>query len=499
MRMHHVLRRANSGAAKGRPAAATPALPFPRRAAALFYSFVSRLTLVQRFALVSLAILIVGAFIIGSYVAQEIESRVITRTSAISSLYVESFVSPVLQDMGHGVASPQARGELDRLLTDSVLGQEIVSFKVWDAEGGIVYARDPSLIGRRYEREGGLASALAGEVQAEISDLAKEENWLERLHWGQLLEIYAPIRQDETGVILGAMEFYQDPSDLESEIGSSQRKGWIIVGLSTAGMYLLLVGLVKGASNTLVGQHRNLRQLAHQNARLAERMREVAARKTETDEQWLMRIAHELHDGPAQDLGLALLRIKTVRQRARAHLATAPGQTKQLDQDFDLMERALAEALKELREISSGLRLPELAKLTVAEVAEKARLDHERRTGSGVALDRGPIPAAASLPLKIAVYRVLQEALNNAYRHAGGRGQRLRVSYAHGWLELQVSDAGPGFDLEEEVRDGLFGRGLGMRGMRERIEMLGGTLHVASRLGQGTTVTARLPLESEGG
>jgi signal transduction histidine kinase len=260
----------------------------------------SRLTLVQRFALVSLVILLVGAYIIGRFVADEIEDGVIARSSAITALYVDSFVSPRLQDMSGGAIAPETRSELDQLLTESSLGREIASFKVWDEQGNIVYARDPVLVGQRFELEGGLAAALVGDVHSGLSNLGEEEHGLERARYDRLLETYAPVREDETGAIIGAMEFYQDPSDLESEIASSQRTGWIIVGVSTAGMYLLLVGLVKGASNTLSSQHRHLGRLAQENARLAQRVRKAAAEKTETDEQQLMRISHSLHDGPAQ-------------------------------------------------------------------------------------------------------------------------------------------------------------------------------------------------------
>ena len=460
-------------------------------------ALVSRLTLVQRFALVSLVILVTGAFIIGRYVAEEIEDGVIARSSAITALYVDSFVSPRLQDMSGGTVAPETRSELDQLLTESSLGREIVSFKVWDAQGNIVYARDPVLVGQRFEPEGGLVAALAGEVDGRLSDLGRKEHQLEGARFDRLLETYAPVRQDQTGAIIGAMEFYQDPSDLQSEIGSSQRKGWIIVGVSTAGMYLLLVGLVKGASNTLASQHRHLRQLADENTRLAQRVRRAAAEKTETDEQLLMRIAHDLHDGPAQDLGLALLRIRSLQEGTETLLPDAHREAGRVHEDFQLVETALASALKEVREISSDLHLPEIQGFSLSEVTEKARLDHERKTGSKVAVDRGAIPARASFPLKIAVYRVLQEALNNSYRHAGAREQRVGISYADGWLRIEVADSGPGLNSGEAERHPDSRPALGLRGMRERVEMLGGTLEIDAEPAHGTTIRIRLPLESE--
>ncbi len=458
---------------------------------------VSRLTLVQRFALVSLVILVFGALIIGRYVGEEIEDGVVARSSAITALYVDSFISPRLQELGSGTVSADDRAELDGLLTESSLGQEIASFKVWDRKGNIVYASDASLVGQKFEPTGRLAAALRGKVDSRLSDLGQEEHKLERTRFDRLLETYAPVRQDQTGAIIGAMEFYQDPSDLQSEIVSSQRTGWIIVGISTAGMYLLLVGLVKGASNTLSSQHRHLGRLAEDNARLAQRVRKAAVEKTETDEQLLMRIAHDLHDGPAQDLGLALLRIRSLREETEAHLANSGGDDQHVREDFDLVETALADALKEVREVSSDLHLPELSRLSLRDVVEKAKRDHEQKTGSTVAMDHVAIPGSVSLPLKIAVYRILQEALNNSYRHAGGKEQRMSVFHSDGWLEIEAADGGPGFDLSEAEKNRDSSRGLGLRGMRERVEMLGGTLAIDTAPSRGTTIRVRLPLEAE--
>jgi signal transduction histidine kinase len=454
----------------------------------------SGLTLVQRFALVSLVILVAGAFIIGRYVAEEIEDGVIARSSTITALYVDSFVSPHLQGLGGGVVTEGERSELDRLLVESSLGQEIASFKVWDTQGAIVYAGDPTLIGQRFDREGGLAQALDGNVQSGLSDLGEEEHVLERTRFDRLMETYAPVREHETGAIIGAMEFYQDPSDLEAEVASSQRTGWIIVGVSTAGMYLLLVGLVKGASNTLSRQHRRLGRLAEDNALLAQRVQKAAAEKTETDEQLLMRIGHSLHDGPVQDLGLALLRIKSLRQGTENRLVGGDTEAQRVREDFELLETALADALQETRDVSADLHLPELGELKVAEVVQKAKLDHERKTDSVIEFSREAVPDSANLPLKIAVYRVIQEALNNSHHHAGGNGQRVSVSHADGWLEVRIVDGGPGFDPAETVAEPGKRRGLGLRGMRERVEMLGGTLTVESSPKSGTIICARLPL-----
>ncbi len=461
-------------------------------------SLAGRLSLFQRFMLLSLVILLVGAYVIGSYVSGEIKDRVIQRTSALTALYVDSFVSPHIQELGdnHEIA-PGHFEDLDRLLATTSLGQEIVAFKIWHTDGDIVYSNEPELVGRRFPVEGGLKEALSGNLATEMSDLGDDENVLERLRFGKLLETYAPIRSEDSGEVIAVSEFYEDPAELEAEISSSQQKGWLIVGGSTAVMYLLLVGMVRGASNTIASQHGRLEQLARQNADLADRVSRAAAQKSETDEMLLKRVAQDLHDGPAQDVSLALLRLESV-SAARQETPAAQG----AQGDVDLMRTALAAALKELREISSGLRLPELESMSLGDAVERAAQEHRDKTGDQVRVAIAPGEGWASLPVKIALYRVTQEALNNAHLHAGVTEEDVDLRIAGRTVHLEVRDKGAGLDeAAGAATQGLDRIPLGVRGMRERIEMLGGSLEVSSRTGEGTTVRVvlALPPEDAGG
>ena len=108
-------------------------------------------------------------------------------------------------------------------------------------------------------------------------------------------------------------------------------------------------------------------------------------------------------------------------------------------------------------------------------------------------LDAHGLPEEASLPANITVYRFAQEALNNAYRHAAGLGQEARASYAAGQLCIEVRDHGPRFagdpidDCEQH---------LGLVGMRERVESLGGVFQIESALNCGTHVRARFTAQA---
>ena len=223
-------------------------------------------------------------------------------------------------------------------------------------------------------------------------------------------------------------------------------------------------------------------RLLDKNRRLHDRLRQAARRTTTLNEQALRRIGADLHDGPCQALALALLRLETLQE----HVGLA---NSRLGDEVGIVSVAVRDGLDEVRAISAGLRLPELAPLAVTEVAERALREHERR--SGVAVERHlDAPAHAPLAIKIALFRTLQEALSNATRHGGGAAVTARVWTQDDELCLAVSDRGRGFVPELAERKGR----LGLASMRERAELLGGTMCIESQLGHGTTVRLSWPL-----
>jgi signal transduction histidine kinase len=123
-------------------------------------------------------------------------------------------------------------------------------------------------------------------------------------------------------------------------------------------------------------------------------------------------------------------------------------------------------------------------------VLRLAARNHERRTATYVRCELEDFPQHVPGPIKACLYRFAQEALNNAYRHAGGRGQTIRGKYRGDTMEVEVADTGRGFVPDTVIT----GRHLGLLGMRERIASLGGTLAIDSVPGSGTRVVARFKL-----
>jgi signal transduction histidine kinase len=475
--------------------AAAPLIRSERRASARrLVALPRRLSLAGQFLLASFVVLVIGMLVIGTWVGSAIERGVLNRSASVTALYVNSVLSDYLAGLGgdgQPSLTPADMATFDRLLAETPLGKKVVAFKVWSPAGDVLYSPDRRLMGGRFDVDEGLERALEGEVSAELSDLHEPENAYERERWQRLLEVYAPVRnaQDE---IPAVVEFYQTPDELDAEISAAQRESWGVVAAVMLAMYVLLAGIVKRGSDTIARQQRaltgqevalrqrvkELSELLAQNARLHERVRQAAGRTTTLNEQALRRISADLHDGPGQALGLALLRLDLLRQ-------ARPEDT----EDFAVVQGAVQDALGELRAISSGLRLPSLAPLEVREVAERAVRAHMRRSNTPVELRLDTLPSQAPLAVKITLFRALEEALSNATRHGRGQGVVARVQGEANGLSLTVSDQGPGFAPEAVPTEGH----LGLANLRERAELLGGTFQVTSAPGQGTTVHLWMP------
>lgn len=455
--------------------------------------FLMQLSWAQRFLLASLLILVSGMAGIGWWVCQQIQSGVVHQTGANTALYVSSIVEPNFQDLSNGNAlTPEHTALLTQLLQANSLGQHITTVKIWDKTGHIVYATEPQDIGAVFTIDGNLAHALHGWVASDIRVLDKPENSKDS-DWGKRrLDTFAPLRRTGTDQVIGAVEFYQTVDSLDNDLAAAQRNSWLIVGAATVVMYLLLLGFVRFASDTIKRQQNELRQQFHELRSLHERVRHAARRTTTLNERSLRRISAELHDGPAQDLGFALLRLEHLTPQAGRAFALQSAAVP-VQSDFHLIQNSLRHALHEIRAISAGMGLPELETLDLAETAIRAVRTHERRTDTRVTLFLPNVAENGPLPVKIAVYRIIQEALSNAYRHADARDQEVHLEYAGNQLNLCVSDRGPGFD---EMHEADWDQHLGLVGMRERVASLGGTFKIVSQRGQGTKICVCLPLDA---
>jgi len=194
------------------------------------------------------------------------------------------------------------------------------------------------------------------------------------------------------------------------------------------------------------------------------------------------RIARELHDIVAHHLAVIVVQAGAGRLTPVGHV----------DRD--------AERFATIRQ-SGGQALAEMARLVDILDADKGNgggalgrlpvLLDEAAAG-GLSVGFTPLPPGVGLPdgVEEVAYRVVQEGLTNAIKHAPGAAVHVRLSTQHDVLEIEVRDAG----ATAASRLAGTGSGLGLAGMRERIESLGGSLEAAGQVGGGWCLTARLPM-----
>ena len=198
----------------------------------------------------------------------------------------------------------------------------------------------------------------------------------------------------------------------------------------------------------------------------------------ETLEQEIRRIAHALHDDSGQLLVSVHLQLA---QLARQLPAAAP--------TIQECQKVLDQAEQQLRHLSHELRpmvLDDLGWLAAIEFLADAV---SRRTRIPVNV-RSSITQRLPPPVETALYRVVQEALTNAVRHSKASHINIEIDEDLDALRCVISDDGVGFDAESCVRRG----GLGLRGMRERLGALGGSVHIESVPGNGSQITFQLPM-----
>ena len=458
----------------------------------------SRLSLVHRFLLIGVLILLGGMALIGTWVGSQIETGVISGTGTVANMYLEGAISPHVQSLAGGERLDDAdRVALDRMLSGTHLGEHIVALKIWGRNGRIAYnSADPSLVGSKYSMERPLESAFAGEVRSRIVEKTELKNVFKDSRWSRLIETYTPIRAENDATVLAVAGFFQTADGLEQGVRTAQLRSWGVHGAITLAMLVLLATLVRKANDTITATQRELNEklvqlteLLAQNEHLHDRVNRAAARTTALNEQFLRNIATDLHDGPGQGLALASMRIESLADIC-GNCEHSLGRNGNVSEDFRTIHVALQSALTDLRAILRGLQLPEIEQLSVAETLQRAADDHQRKTGVAVPLTFSNAPDTAPLPVKITLFRVLQESLANGFRHGGGRAQRVAATASAGHVSVEVADDGNGFDPGALKPDGHFG----LDWMRERVELLGGSFEVSSAIGRGTVVRVSLPL-----
>jgi signal transduction histidine kinase len=452
-----------------------------------------RRSLFGQFALLSSLVLSLSVAAVGGWVGNRIADGVLRGTSGAAALYMTNFVEPYVQSMDGGGA-PSA-DDLRGLVAVAELlksRRHVASVKIWGRDGTIVFSTQKGLIGTRFPTTD-LAPSLQGEIRAGMADLEDDDSDFERSLSMPLYEIFLPLYKNETERIIAVAEIYEDARALLRDQASAVRGAWLVVGSAGLVTLLALFIVVHQGSTTIKRQRSAIKQRFREKV-LLHRKNDILKSETEDalrtavhiDDLVHTRLGAELHDGPAQLISFALLRLDGLEQQ----LEGRPSKARTLLTEF---RSALQDALKELRAIAADLLLPDLGESgNLTEMLRKIIRAHEGRAACIVDLDITGVPEKLPRDAVRCVVRVTQEALNNAYKHSGSERQTVMVNYGAGKLRLSVRDLGCGFSRTTAKSP----PGLGMTGMASRVRALGGTFSVISNPGQGAEILCELLVQS---
>jgi signal transduction histidine kinase/DNA-binding CsgD family transcriptional regulator len=341
-----------------------------------------------------------------------------------------------------------------------------------DAAGGHVWLYAPSR-GRFALRAGsGEDSGSLGLVEDELARLA---DGLQHREQGDRLPMHdmrdtnaARVVAWSPGrmVVLHLLEYAPQPTGLAGAValtleGSQE--------LSVA-QRLLLVHLCRAAAV----------MLHFWQARAAERQAAIDAERS--------RIARDIHDGAAQQIAQAIHALEYAGRVVERQPVTAR-------QEIDQARETLVESLGSLRQSIASL-LPARLERAGLDEALAALLDDFRRSNPDIEVHyEGARVKLLPPSLEVPIYRLAQEALQNARKHARATLVTVQMQALPGMIVIQVSDNGAGFDVEQARRNtGGQRPHFGLRSMQERVEQVGGAFMLTSKPGEGTTVKACFPL-----
>jgi two-component system NarL family sensor kinase len=374
-----------------------------------------------------------------------------------TEVLARSVAEPALRPgLIHGEAG--ALDRFDREIVDRLLVGDVRRIKIWADDGRIVYSDRTELIGSRYPLdEEELDILRQGGTEAEVSDLTKPENRFER-DSGGLVEVYTQIRSPEGDPLL--FEAYYSAADID------QRKQDVFLPFRriTVGALLALLALATPMIWVLT---QRLTGAARDRERLL-----VSAIDASAAER--RRIARDLHDGVVQDLAGTAFSVSAV--------ARAPETPDRLRATLESAAASLRAGLRSLRSLLVEIHPPDLRADGLAAALEDLAAP---ASSSGIATSVSVSGVGGATDAAVAlVWRVAQEAVRNAIRHAHPSTITVTVSGDGPLVVLDVVDDGDGFDpaaLRDPARYGL-------RGLTSLVADAGGRLDVRSQPGAGTTV-----------
>jgi signal transduction histidine kinase len=416
--------------------------------------------------------------LLGVVVVQQFRAVQLRDARDIGSAYIQGFLTPYVQEAHDtGRLSDMSALDLMRTVGTFSTARQFEALRIRAPDGSIIFASDAATVA--------LAESPDDFLRAQGGEAVAELHWpvnADRTASIPAIEIYAPI-YDRTGETLIAVgEIYQDAGALLGERQRFEQKIWAAFGLASLGFVAMML-LIGQQHRQLIANLGRQRQIALHNAQLKVSAEAAWHKSSQSNEALLNQIGAELHDGPIQMLTLLTLMAPAPAPTALPDAGQSPG---------DVASAVLAD----LRRISGGLILPELGGMTVRETLMLAVTRHRNTTATEIACEIGLLPDSVDEQRKVCLYRIVQEGLNNTFRHGDGRSQSISAHQDGDTIIVTVRNSldARGRQGDAHKGDAMRAPGLGVQGLRNRLKVFGGTLSALANDNGQFTLTAHLPL-----
>ena len=469
---------------------------FLRRGRLLAHRLSQRLTLSQRFLIFAVVIVAIAMFGLGNWIGLALRSSITRGVATTAAGSIESLIAHQIDRLN--LNEPMSASDSAALNEVFAIGNDataprLLQIRLYNLQGQVLYESigplsspsDPSAISRA-ARDGGVTARISSFSLTPVGPIGS--------HPIEVLQIFAPLYRQGTNTAIAVAELFYSARPLILIEQSAEQDVWAVVGLIGIGVICALYLLVDRASKTIDSQRSRLAGNLVASRKLSEENRELHA-ASETlrvganlaNENLLAYVGSDIHDGPIQLLTLIILRLSKATDRASSNRTM-------FQKDLEATVALATKAIEDLRNISTGLVLPELGALSLESCVELAISRHEALTGIRVGRKVSGLPMDVSTEVKTCAYRIVQEALNNAFRHGDPEGQFVKAGVDDGTLMIDITNRVQGGANQSFAEGG--DQKLGLRGMRFRAESLGGTLTVDLTSLPTATVTARIPYKS---
>jgi len=226
--------------------------------------------------------------------------------------------------------------------------------------------------------------------------------------------------------------------------------------------------------------------------RLAEHNRQLrllSQRAINAHEEERKRIAQSLHDDTGQALTMLIIHLERLENQ---HSQAQPA----LRDKLAIVRQLASDTLGELRKIIQGLRPSMLDDLGLVPAIRWYARSCLEEAGIKVDIDATEIDEPLSLDVRITLFRIAQEAINNIVRHSKARGATIKLVQQANSITLRITDDGHGFDTDQISAEAIQKQRWGLVGIIERAELVGGKVQLASQPGHGTTIEVTMPWSS---